>query len=184
MEVYYESLCPDSRDFIINQLWPAFDKLYKFGIFNVSMYSYGNSRVIKKNKTIKFRCQHGSTECYLNKIQTCASHLYPELEKHLQFIVCMMLQASEDTAWKCALNMGLDAETIFTCANEKLGNQLEYKTGKKTPKHSFIPWIVVNGESGEAFNEEVISNFTQVICEKYKGHKPLHCQKRKIYKLF
>ena len=89
----------------------------------------------------------------------------------------MMRDSSEEKAWKCAVELKLDVDTIFTCANKKLGNDLHYAAGRKTPKHTFIPWIVVDKRSGDDFNDLVISNLTGVICHTYAGQKPKHCHK-------
>jgi interferon gamma-inducible protein 30 len=41
--VYYESLCPYSRQFIREEVWPAYEVLAEY--FDVDFVAYGNARV-------------------------------------------------------------------------------------------------------------------------------------------
>ena len=43
--LYYESLCPDCKQFIQSQLWPTYQKLSSTGILDLEMVPYGNARV-------------------------------------------------------------------------------------------------------------------------------------------
>ena len=45
--VYFESLCPDSIKFIIEQLYPTYQKLYGKHIFKIDLVPYGNVKVCK-----------------------------------------------------------------------------------------------------------------------------------------
>ncbi|XP_057862941.1 gamma-interferon-responsive lysosomal thiol protein isoform X5 [Cryptomeria japonica] len=75
VEVYYESLCPDSASFIVNYL----DKLFTdrlIDIVDLRLIPYGNAR-IGSNETIN--CQHGPYECVLNTIEACAIDAWPNL---------------------------------------------------------------------------------------------------------
>ena len=175
VDVFYESLCPDSKAFIETQLWPTFKELYGTGIFNVSMHSYGNADSKNVGGVWKFTCQHGPKECYLNTVQTCATYLYPKPTTNIWFITCMMMKSSEAQAKACAEYLGLDVTRIFSCAKGNLGNQLEYVVGTKTPAHSFIPWIVVNGVGNDTLNKLAITNFKKLLCITYKGTKPKEC---------
>ncbi len=70
--VYFESLCPDSKAFILKQLFPTFQKLNS--IITLEMVPFGNANytIIDKTKEqfdVEFECQHGLQECLGNKIQ-------------------------------------------------------------------------------------------------------------------
>lgn len=66
--LYYETLCPDCRQFIKTQVWRAFQSIGD--IMNMSFVPYGNAREIYRPETklYQFYCQHGSDECYGNLI--------------------------------------------------------------------------------------------------------------------
>lgn len=46
MNVYYESLCPDSLQFLVNQLGPQYESLSS--IMDVRLIPFGKARVILK----------------------------------------------------------------------------------------------------------------------------------------
>lgn len=177
VDVYYESLCPDSQEFITKQLWPTYKKLYNTDVFNVSLYSYGNAFSKYVDGEWNFTCQHGPTECYLNIVQTCATHLNPKPVDYVQFITCMMMHSTEARARICARHYRFDVAAIFKCAHGKLGNTLEYDVGKRTPAHNFIPWIVVNSEDGDEINNKALKDFKGLVCSTYEGEKPEQCLK-------
>lgn len=73
---YFESLCPDSRAFILTQLFPTFNKLQDANppIMTVNLVPFGNANIsfvpkTKRHPTVNFTCQHGDQECEGNLIQ-------------------------------------------------------------------------------------------------------------------
>jgi len=60
-----QSLCPGCRSFVINQLFPVYNKLKDTGIMSLCTYPYGNAHysVDPQTHEIKFKCQHGDEEC-------------------------------------------------------------------------------------------------------------------------
>ena len=87
MTLYYETLCPDCRQFVSTQLWSAFEAIGS--IMNLTLVPYGNAKETyrqvtnfrkkriffflininflyetKETKLWQFTCQHGSEECW------------------------------------------------------------------------------------------------------------------------
>ncbi len=71
LALYYESLCPDTRNFVIKQLAPTLEKLRPSGIVDLKLYAFGNANytVNGKAKSATFSCQHGVEECRGNTLQ-------------------------------------------------------------------------------------------------------------------
>jgi hypothetical protein len=72
VEVYIESMCPDSKAFILEQLNPTYNKLHS--IIDLEILSFGDSNYTIINKTeeqfdVEFVCEHGPQECFGNQIQ-------------------------------------------------------------------------------------------------------------------
>ena len=44
VKLYYETMCPDSIDFIKKELWSTFKDLHPLGMMDISLYPYGNAR--------------------------------------------------------------------------------------------------------------------------------------------
>ena len=84
-----------------------------------------------------------------------------------------------DVAKQCALDGRLDWLKISQCTVSRLGNQLQHDMGLRTdslvPKHTFIPWIVVQGESAGYIQKEALSDLKGLVCSEYKGLKPKAC---------
>ena len=80
IDVYYETLCPYSIEFIRNQLQPTFNLLNPSGIIRVRLYPYGHvEETFGDDGQISFNCQHGVLECRLNVVETCVEYLYNEI---------------------------------------------------------------------------------------------------------
>ncbi|CAG2179462.1 unnamed protein product [Oppiella nova] len=76
LSAYIESLCPDSRNFINNQLKPVYDKLKAAEpqILTINLVPFGNAKLtFVSNSTVQpkltFTCQHKAAECDGNIIQ-------------------------------------------------------------------------------------------------------------------
>ena len=78
--LYYETLCPDCREFVSTQLWRAYQTIPD--IVNISFVPYGNAREIYRPETklYQFYCQHGSDECYGNLIHVNSS--FPSIDRN------------------------------------------------------------------------------------------------------
>ncbi|KAH7986568.1 hypothetical protein HPB49_025904 [Dermacentor silvarum] len=68
VEVFYETYCPDSRNFVLEQLNSTYAELPN--IVQLQLVPYGKaSRRELPNKWYSFDCQHGDKECYGNLLQ-------------------------------------------------------------------------------------------------------------------
>merc|ERR1712215_608740 len=68
--VYYESLCPYSRQFIREEVWPAYQDLADY--FDVYFVAYGNAKTTGSLESgFSIECQHGQRECEGNEVQAC-----------------------------------------------------------------------------------------------------------------
>lgn len=150
VDLYGESLCPDTVHFIVDVLKPMFDNgLSK--LVDLRYFAYGN---VKGNPADKggIACQHGTKECLYNRHLNCAQvEANEDQVKWFPYVFCMAKEFHnlEKAAETCAENAGLSAESIASCASGQQGAELEIKAADATnslvPKHSFVPWVVVNG---------------------------------------
>lgn len=178
VSVYYETLCPDSIQFITQQLWPTYQKVKD--IINIELIPFGKASFFPVNGEYQFECQHGPKECKGNKIHACAIDLYPTTESSLPFVYCSMGAGDPiEAANTCATNNKLDWTQISSCASGKRGSELLLAHGKKTkslnPKMIFVPWIIINDVFTNENEENSIQNFLQVVCSSYKGTLPPAC---------
>ncbi|EOY07105.1 hypothetical protein SCA6_001237 [Theobroma cacao] len=176
LSLYYESLCPYCRRFIVNQLVKVFNSDL-LNIINLRLVPWGNAKVVKPDKTIN--CQHGEDECYLNTIHACAINIWPDLRKHFNFIYCTENQGvhikdgqhsdGADAVWKaCSARLGMDQKLIKKCYDSGYGRKLLLQYATETnnlhPKHLYVPWVTVNNQP--LFDK--YENFVTYVCNAYK----------------
>lgn len=187
VELYYESLCPGCREFISGQLFETWKTLQKTGILSVGLYPYGNAKESQlPDGSWKFQCQHGQPECTGNLIEVCIENSVKfDADQYLPAIHCM--EASDDpvsNAEACVKENlpGVDYNSVDQCAKGKLGNILMHQMGKKTesldPSHTYVPWIVVNGQHTEDIQNEASEHLLALVCDMYTGSKPKECHQQ------
>ncbi|XP_059099154.1 gamma-interferon-inducible lysosomal thiol reductase-like isoform X1 [Tigriopus californicus] len=177
VEVYYEVLCPDSRYFILKQLYPTWQRVGS--IMDIQYKPYGKASHRASDGGYMFQCQHGPNECQGNMIHTCAMHYIPESTKLTEYIHCMMgdnydpMQAGRN----CASQLEIEWSPIEACASGKEGQKMLAVVGDDThslrPRVSFIPTIVLNGSQDN--QKMMLKNLLKEVCRKYQGVKPKEC---------
>ena len=74
VDVYYETLCPDSMKFVMYQLEPTHLALMGINpdLVEFNMYPYGKANTtVGSDRSITFSCQHGPEECRRNMHHAC-----------------------------------------------------------------------------------------------------------------
>lgn len=148
VEVFYESYCPDSKRFVLEQLHPAYNELSI--IMNLQLIPYGRAsrRWDPSKKQYNFSCEHGEKECLGNLFQGCAFHHYPNPGVHLPFLACMFNSSSPNKAYlKCVKKCGFNLGVLAKCNNGPEGNKLQARYAEWSEsvnpekRLSFVPWI-------------------------------------------
>jgi len=182
--LYYESLCPDCKNFWTKMLYPTY---LKFGpsntIMNLTLVPYGNAHWKKSGDHYVFDCQHGADECLGNIIETCAIAIVKDIKVYLPFIHCMEASKGEikSAAEKCSKSFPVPLDQIMNCSTSKQGNDLEHEMAVKTdslnPPHRYVPYVTINGVHTEALENAAEKDLVKLVCDTYKGTKPSACQK-------
>ena len=83
----------------------------------------------------------------------------------------------------CISNLGLFtylADQINDCHGNspngsEVGNNLMHNVATKTaalqPAHTYVPWVVADGQHTEAINDEVTADLLGFVCNNFKGGK-------------
>lgn len=169
LELYYESLCPYSANFIVNYLVKLFEDDL-ISIVDLNLVPWGNAKIKGNNNTVV--CQHGPYECLLNTVEACAIDIWPELSKHFPFIYCIenLVYERKYLQWEsCFEKLDLDPQPVTDCYTSDYGKELELQYAAETdalqPPHKYVPWVVVDGQP----IYEDYENFLSYICKAYKG---------------
>merc|ERR1711953_1307927 len=88
VDLYYEVLCPDSRSFVLYQLYPAWLTLQH--IFTVNFVPYGKAYTYSRGDTFRFDCHFGPRECQGNIYHACAAAKISDSNQLLDYIRCMI----------------------------------------------------------------------------------------------
>ncbi|KMT05397.1 hypothetical protein BVRB_7g175270 [Beta vulgaris subsp. vulgaris] len=178
LDLYYESLCPFSANFISNEL----PNLFLNGLIDIvdlRLFPWGNARLNSGN----FDCQHGPDECLLNTVEACAIDTWPNLNDHFPYISCVetLVYEGNYTKWPiCFKEFDLDPNTLTGCYKGAYGKKLELKyanlTAQLNPPHTYVPWVLVAGKP-IYLN---YPNFMSYICKAYKGPTPSACKKESL----
>ena len=100
LSIYYETMCPDTRKFILEQLVPTYSQL-TYHYLDLELIPYGK---VSADGT----CQHGHDECYGNRFQGCyftglgidnnnsiIANQSPSIEQQLELVRCMFANESD-----------------------------------------------------------------------------------------
>ncbi|KAK8696034.1 hypothetical protein V6N13_001173 [Hibiscus sabdariffa] len=168
LTLYYESLCPFSANFIVNYLPKLFEHDL-ISIVDLRLVPWGNAK-LKGNDT--FECQHGPAECLLNTLEACALDAWPKLNDHFPFIYCVeaFVYKGKYLEWEsCFEKLGLEAKPVTDCYSTGLGKKLDLQYAAETnalePPHTYVPWVVVDGQP----LYEDYENYLSYVCKAYKG---------------
>lgn len=163
-------MCPGCENLITEQVYPFLKDKTLAKIVDMDFVPYGNAQVITKDPPT-FECQHGEKECYANIVELCA--IDQDSVKAWHFIFCeeTRLDFTEDGIAQCAETSYLDPGLIMDCARDGTGALLHLEAAKKTPEHSYVPWLVVDGQH---IDTEKIT-FKKAVCDAYQGEKPRAC---------
>jgi len=174
INLYYESLCPYCRHFIVSQLGPAFTKFRKY--LDVELNSYGNARMrpnpYKKGKYI-FQCQHGQSECRGSILEACIIDKLPSSHSPVPVIYCIEKSSNPSSPYvvqQCMKQKGVTSpsfEEVQTCANGPEGNAIFAKFGKQTPPHNGVPFVVFNGHYDQTLAMEALRNLPGMLCRRF-----------------
>uniref|UniRef100_A0A8C2WAM8 Gamma-interferon-inducible lysosomal thiol reductase n=1 Tax=Cyclopterus lumpus TaxID=8103 RepID=A0A8C2WAM8_CYCLU len=154
--LYYESLCPDCRVFITQQLFPTWTMLQD--IMTVTLVPYGNE-IPSANSP--FTCQHGEPECRGNMIESKDMNIINTCLYYSIVGSCLQLYAPS-VSWS----------SVDSCWKGGLGYQLMHRNAVMTralrPVHTHVPWLTVNGEYEEENEDKEMSSLFYFVCQLYK----------------
>ncbi|NXY20514.1 GILT reductase, partial [Atrichornis clamosus] len=88
LSLYYESLCPACREFLVLELFPTW-LLLPAEMLNITLVPYGNAQERNVSGKWNFQCQHGPEECLGNMIEACLMHEAKNFSTYFPVIFCL-----------------------------------------------------------------------------------------------
>uniref|UniRef100_D3TM92 Gamma-interferon inducible lysosomal thiol reductase n=1 Tax=Glossina morsitans morsitans TaxID=37546 RepID=D3TM92_GLOMM len=160
--VFYESLCPDSKRFLQNQLGPNYDELGDF--IDIKLVPFGNAKSVDDGK--EFVCQHGPAECLGNLKQSCVINQTTNQTAQVKFVVCQMTTHWNDNDVKeCSESVGLPSN-IDNCVNTQLGTNLQLEAERITKLYqvTYVPTIVYDKVFNQDLQQNSLKDFRATVC--------------------
>ncbi|XP_069985912.1 GILT-like protein 1 [Penaeus vannamei] len=173
--VFYEALCPDSRNFITTQLYPVWNELKNITELDINAYGKAHEQGTGDESTL--RCQHGPRECAANAMLTCAKKYISDEQKLMDFTNCLMEKKRGIlSATECARVAGVGLTDVARCHHTAEGEALQREIGERQrqldPSLYYVPWILINDDFTENQLTAAQANLREVICEVYEGECP------------
>lgn len=174
VDLYMESLCPDTYNFIRTSLSKVAHDPSIMAITDLHIYMFGKGNQISKEPP-KFNCQHGPTECQGNLVENCiVKHANPGAA--VDIILCLFGRRQFDSTTISSCMRGIEDgaainERVTQCMQGE-GSFLLQKAYDKTPRNlGFVPSMRIN--KGSVTNASF--NLKDTICKNYSGAKPSSC---------
>uniref|UniRef100_A0A8C9U460 Gamma-interferon-inducible lysosomal thiol reductase n=1 Tax=Serinus canaria TaxID=9135 RepID=A0A8C9U460_SERCA len=183
LSLYYESLCPACREFLVLKLFPTW-LLLPEEMLNITLVPYGNAQERNVSGKLDFQCQHGPEECLGNMMEVtvpvptglargapAAPHCPPCPRRP-----CLQIYAPE-----------VDIGRISTCVQGDTGVALMHHNAQLTealdPPHQYVPWITINGKHTDELQAQAEASLLGLVCHLYQGEKPEVCGGSKAPKI-
>ncbi|XP_033926834.1 gamma-interferon-inducible lysosomal thiol reductase [Melopsittacus undulatus] len=181
LSLFYESLCPACRMFLVRQLFTAW-LLLPPDVLSITLVPYGNAQERNESGKWEFRCQHGPEECLGNMIETCLMHEAKNFSTYFPVIFCLESGSSVTKNLAACLQVyapQLDGSRIAACVGGDTGAALMHRNAQLTealdPPHQYVPWVVVNGKHTDELQAQAEASLLGLICSLYQGKKPEAC---------
>ncbi|NWS64043.1 GILT reductase, partial [Chunga burmeisteri] len=160
LSLYYESLCPACREFLVQKLFTTW-LLLPAETLNITLVPYGNAevgagltrchgllprcrrlcsdRLVRQERNIsgkwQFQCQHGPEECLGNMIETCLMHEAEDFSTYFPVIFCLESGSSVTKNLEACLQVyapQLDGARIAACVQGDTGAALMHRNAQLT----------------------------------------------------
>ncbi|XP_037091268.1 gamma-interferon-inducible lysosomal thiol reductase-like, partial [Pollicipes pollicipes] len=180
--VYYESLCPDCKNFVVDQLNVTVSRVPD--LVNVTLVPWGKANVSSDDGSV--HCQHGPEECWANRLHGCVAAAIDDASVRTRAVACLM--AAQKTLRAdgpaCLQEAGLSWDDGVACAGSAASRQqaLEFQqlTHALQPPLTFAPTMTLDGSQGTAEQQkQLLDDLLGVVCSTWQqrtGQTPAGCQ--------
>lgn len=173
VELFMESLCPDTHRFVKSSLSKVAHDRSIMDVIDLNMYIFGKGSQISQEPQ-QFSCQHGPAECQGNLVENCFIK-YTNPGDAIDALICLhdRKKFDENAITECSKDLedpkGI-RDNVLNCIKGE-GRYLLQKAFDKTPRLSFVPSMRIN--KGKVVPASM--NLKEVICQQWKGEKPASC---------
>ncbi|XP_036325388.1 GILT-like protein 3 [Rhagoletis pomonella] len=169
--VYYETLCPDSREFVRNSLYDAMIINDWIKYIDLELVPYGKvtSWTDPTTNITTLFCQHGHSECEQNALHACIVE-HNDVKDQVKLISCLMNGHAKNLD-ECGNDLVIDVSAVKECKAKRSTTDILKKYGEKTDALdiSFVPSVTFDEKFDRWRQRYFIYNFSVVFCREYKA---------------
>uniref|UniRef100_A0A8C3MRK1 Gamma-interferon-inducible lysosomal thiol reductase n=1 Tax=Geospiza parvula TaxID=87175 RepID=A0A8C3MRK1_GEOPR len=175
LSLYYESLCPACREFLVLKLFPTW-LLLPEEMLNITLVPYGNAQVGAGAPGA------GPGACLMHEAKNFST-FFPvifclesgsSVTKNLE--ACLQIYAPEVDSGRISACMQGDTGVALMHHNAQLTEALD-------PPHQYVPWITINGKHTDELQAQAEASLLGLVCHLYQGEKPEACEGSKAQKI-
>ncbi|NWW32525.1 GILT reductase, partial [Panurus biarmicus] len=179
LSLYYESLCPACREFLVLKLFPTW-LLLPDEMLNITLVPYGNAQERNVSGKLDFQCQHGPEECLGNMMEACLMREAKNFSTYFIVIFCLESGSSvtENLEAVCpplhplCPTLEVDSGRISACVQGDTGVALMHHNAQLTealdPPHQYVPWITINGKHTDELQAQAEASLLGLVCHLYQ----------------
>lgn len=188
VQVYYETRCPYSIEFLNDSLRQAWGDPDLRTRMTVKLYPYGNAQAIAEEDISEgfhfwhpnasypyISCQHEEAECFGNMIEACAIDMLKDQELHVPYVLCMSSYQSnvgfEKASYECGQELQVNMTLIKNCVESDRGYELILGFGNLSSKANFsgVPYVLVQT------NQTNDASLLEAVCKSLTLPRPTIC---------
>ncbi|CAO1408492.1 unnamed protein product [Diamesa tonsa] len=177
VDIFYESLCPDSIRFIADQLRPNYPELKQHLQINFIPFGKSSSFLNEETGQVEFKCQHGPEECFGNKVQGCVLSKLTDQDSQVNYVACQMRPGAPRDHQQCVVEAGFAWEEIYECTQSDFATQqqqhFEQVSSPIIATTNWVPSIIYNDQfKAELANTSKSPPFKTIICDTIYNTNP------------
>lgn len=180
LSIYFESRCPYSKKFHLEQLKPTFNLLSDH--INLDLIPYGNAKFVGPNK---IECQHGEKECETNRLMACVNKYGKKYMKDIVATIgCLFSTPSDEIYCIRGYLPGADYDTVMKCKESNESMEMMKEFDERSEHIDYVPWIEINGDHEDDMQEDCQYNLFSTLCDMFSGDdQPKVCRSKYMKKL-
>ncbi|NWQ83406.1 GILT reductase, partial [Columbina picui] len=156
LSLFYESLCPACRLFLVRELFSTW-LLLPDDVLSITLVPYGNAQVGADATDACPQCHRCLSPALVPGGTGCCSDPCPGVPVPQ----CLQIYAPE-----------LDSGRITACVQGDAGAALMHRNAQLTqaldPPHQYVPWILINGKHTDELQEQAQESLLGLVCRLYQ----------------
>uniref|UniRef100_G3MKP8 Gamma-interferon inducible lysosomal thiol reductase n=1 Tax=Amblyomma maculatum TaxID=34609 RepID=G3MKP8_AMBMU len=176
LQLVYDCYCPRSRQFIVSQLLPVYEKLRDHLNLTLIPSSGVRNETAGNKSSADVECKASSKECHSSMLETCVMTRTNETLTAVKVIACMSSSVDPlGVGRTCVEEYGVEWDMVQLCVTER-GKlymlELSQKVWRITGGVGRMPLLSLQGKTTHVVEVEAETNLLELVCDHmHHGHE-------------